>query len=215
MPLLAFDAYIERLRTRLAGPLPGPAAQRTMAPSVRPEPSLQEMARYACREAGVLALLFPQDDAPNLVLTVRRAHLRQHAGQISFPGGRREAGETLQEAALRETHEEIGLAPDQVDVLGSLTPLYIPPSNYCVYPFVGVAARPPDLRPHDYEVERILQIAVTHLLGPQVRVEEEWTLRGQPVQVPFFSVDGHKIWGATAMMLAELLALSAGEVASR
>ena len=178
-----------------------------MAPAYRQDRLLAAVEGKACREAGVLALLFPQADVPTLVLTVRHGYLKQHAGQISFPGGRREEGETLQETALREAQEEIGLVPETVDVLGTLTPLYIPPSNFCVYPFVGVVSKPPTLRPTDAEVAQILHVQLPFLLDQSARQHEPRTLRGEEMVVPFFAVDGHQVWGATAMMLAELLAL--------
>lgn len=208
-----FAAYVARLRERLAQPLPGPRAQLTMAPAHRQDVSLATVDGKACREAGVLALLFPEADVPTLVLTVRHGHLRAHAGQVAFPGGRREPGESLRETALREAQEEVGLAPERVDVLGMLTPLYVPPSGFCVYPFVGAMAEPPELRPTDAEVERVLRVPLRHLLDPATRRRAPWTLRGKEVDVPFFAVGGHQVWGATAMMLAELLALiEAGDV---
>ena len=202
-----FTLLAARLRKRLTHPLPGPSAQLTMGLAYRQDPSLATVEGKACREAGVLALLYAEADVPTLVLTVRHGYLKQHAGQISFPGGRREEGETLQETALREAHEEIGLAPDKVDVAGALTPLYIPPSNFCVYPFVGIVSEVPTLRPTDAEVAQILHVPLPFLLDPRTRQRERRTLHGQERVVPFFAVDGHQVWGATAMMLAELLAL--------
>lgn len=208
MRTASFEACIEHLRARLcAGSPPGTEAQLRMAPAYRMDPEKASVAGKDCREAGVLALLFPLDDVPTLVLTVRRDHLPDHAGQISFPGGQRETGETLEEAALREAQEEVGLDPSEVEVLGVLTPLYIPPSNFCVYPFVGAMHHAPTLRPTDAEVGKILRVPLTHLLRPETTVHEEWILRGTPVEVPYFSVEGYKVWGATAMMLSELLAL--------
>ena len=204
---LSFDAAVAHLRHRLTEPLPGPDAQLAMAPVYRQDPSMARVADKACREAGVLALLFRRDDVPTLLLTVRRDDLPDHPGQISFPGGRREPGETLPEAALREAHEEVGLYPEHVDLLGALTPLYIPPSNFCVYPFVGMTDFHPDLQPHDVEVERLLPVPLPHLLDPATRRREPWMLHGREVEVPFLDVEGHKVWGATAMMLNELLAL--------
>lgn len=161
-----------------------------------------------CREAGVLAVFVPQPSAsPAIVLTVRREDLPDHAGQISFPGGQREGTETLSETALREAEEEIALAPQSVELLGTLTPLYIPPSNFCVHPHVGVVEHNPALTPTDREVERVLRAPLDHLLDPETRVVEPWTLHGTRVEVPYYDVDGHTVWGATAMMLAELLAV--------
>jgi 8-oxo-dGTP pyrophosphatase MutT (NUDIX family) len=177
-----------------------------MAPAYRADASVAAVDDKDCREAGVLALLFPSD-TPSIVLTVRRDHLPDHAGQISFPGGQREADETLQETALREAYEEVALNPARVDMLGALTPLYIPPSNFCVHPFVGAVSEPPDLHPTDKEVGAILRVSIVHLLAPSTLQRETWTLHGQDVEVPFFEVGGHKVWGATAMMLSELLTL--------
>lgn len=159
----------------------------------------------SCREAAVLALLYPDDEGPALVLTVRPQHMASHAGQISFPGGRREPGETNVETALREAHEEIGLAPDSVEVLGQLTPLYIPPSNYCVYPVVGATGTRPSLFPADGEVAAILHVPVSRILDPTCRVVRNRQIRGAAIEAPCFHIPPHEIWGATAMMLAELL----------
>lgn len=204
---MTFHEQMEALRTRLAFPLPGTVAQLTMAPAYRQDPRLARVRDKACREAGVLALLFPLAGAPAVLLTVRRGDLRNHGGQISFPGGRRDPGETLEETALREAEEEVCLPPEAVEVLGMMTPLYIPPSNFCVYPTVGVVDGLPPLRPADAEVEAILEVPIAHLRQPSARQVGDWTLRGRPMQVPFFDVDGHTVWGATAMMLAELLTL--------
>ncbi len=202
-----FTACIDRLRERLRAPLPGTAAQLRMAPAYRMDPTLARVDGKECLEAGVLMLLFPLGGVPALVLTVRRGHLPNHPGQIAFPGAQREAGERLEETALREAHEEVNLDPYGVDVLGALTPLYIPPSGFCVYPFVGAVSAAPALRPTDAEVETILRVPLPHLLAPETLRREQRALRGMNVEVPFFGVDDHQVWGATAMMLAELLAL--------
>lgn len=161
----------------------------------------------SCREAGVLALLMPHESEPVVVLTVRRDELPDHGGQISFPGGRREGDETLSDTALREAHEEIGLAADSIRLLGPLTPLYIPPSNFCVHPFLGAAPENPPLFPTDREVSRVLRIPLRRLLDPDTRVWEPWSLHGETVEVPYYDVEEHTVWGATAMMLAEVLSV--------
>jgi 8-oxo-dGTP pyrophosphatase MutT (NUDIX family) len=152
-------------------------------------------------------LLHPQTDEWVLVLTVRREELPDHGGQISFPGGQREGDETLDETALREAEEEVGLDPSSVTLLGSLTPLYIPPSNFCVHPFLGLVHHAPVLRPTDREVAQVLRAPLPVLLDPATRTVEPWTLHGQTVDVPFYDLDGHTVWGATAMMLAEAVAV--------
>lgn len=195
------------LTARLAQPLPGHAAHRTMAPDLSPRRNALSVDGRECREAGVLVLLHPQNDEWTLVLTVRREELPDHGGQISFPGGQRENEETLDETALREAQEEVGLDPSIVRLLGSLTPLYIPPSNFCVHPFLGIVDHPPVLTPTDREVGQVLRAPLPRLLDPATRIVEPWTLHGQTVDVPYYDVDGHTVWGATAMMLAEALAV--------
>ena len=196
----------DRLPSRLRRALPGHEAHTRMAPR---SPARQEALSPRgkdCREAGVLALLVPQPNAsPAVVLTVRREELPDHAGQISFPGGQREGSESLAQTALREAEEEIDLDPQSVDRLGSLTPLYIPPSNFCVHPHVGVVDHVPPLSPTDREVDQILRASLSDLLDPKSRVVKPWMLHGSTVEVPYYDVEGHAVWGATAMMLSELL----------
>lgn len=205
--IFSFNALIDRLSTRLAQSLPGHDAHATMAPRLSARQEALSVDGRACREAGVLVLLLPHDDGPVLVLTVRHDELPDHGGQISFPGGQREGDETLTDTALREAREEVGLDPSSVRLLGALTPLYIPPSNFCVHPVVGAAAHDLPLRPTDREVDTILRAPLHRLLSPDARVVAPWTLQGQEVEVPYYDVDGHTVWGATAMMLAELLTI--------
>ena len=192
----SFSTFAERLRRRLDGPLPGHDAHQS--PQDFPGPG--DNVIVDTDGDGT------DDGAPTVVLTVRREELPDHAGQISFPGGQREGDETLFETALREAKEEVDLAPDPVRLLGALTPLYIPPSNFCVHPFVAVVSHVPTLRPTDREVGEILHVSLPHLLAPATRVVETWTLHGTDVDVPYYDVAGHTVWGATAMMLAEMLA---------
>lgn len=203
----SFESLISFLKDRLAQPLPGSEAQVRMAPLRENARERTEVDGRDCREAGVLALLHPRDGIPHLVLTVRRDHLSDHAGQVSFPGGRREGDEPLLFTALREAREEVDIHPDQVEVLGELTPLYIPPTRYCVHPYVGYTRTAADLTPHDLEVEKIVHVPVYDLLDPTNIRREYWTVRGNRVEVPFFDVSGLQVWGATAMMLAELIAI--------
>jgi len=205
----SYSAFITALTQRLQQPLPGQAAQFTMAPLRRQDPVMASVEHKRCREAGVLVLLYPAGDGtPHVVLTVRRADLRDHAGQVSFPGGQREGNETLEAAALREAEEEVAFVSDpQFALLGPLTPLYIPVSRFCVHPFVGAATAAPRLFPADAEVAEILHVPLAMLLNPDTRQSEPRVLHGHTVDVPFFAIAGHKVWGATAMMLAEFAAV--------
>lgn len=182
------------------------AAQRKMAPTERPARRPNSLPGQA-RLSGVLILFYCYQEELHLVLTRRRDDLNNHAGQISFPGGKHEPDETLQETAVREAHEEIGINPGAITILGELTPLYIPPSDFEVHPTVAwyTNGQQPAFSPSDAEVAEILEVPLRHLLRPETRVEELWNWRGEKVLVPYFNVDGHKVWGATAMMLSELV----------
>src|SRR5262249_22199181 len=159
------------------------------------------------RNAAGLLLLFPVDDRAHLVLTQRAHTLERHGGQISLPGGVIDPGETFERAALREAHEEIGLASDAVRVLGQLTPIDIPVSGFRLHPVVAEMTERPTLRPSDREVARILEIAVDEFLRPSSVRSSVRERDGIQVTVPVFHVGGVEIWGATAMVLAEFLAL--------
>jgi 8-oxo-dGTP pyrophosphatase MutT (NUDIX family) len=159
------------------------------------------------RIGAVLLLLYCREDGLYLVLTRRRDDLPSHAGQISFPGGRQENGESLVQTALRETEEEIGVPATAVLPLGSLTPIYIPPSGYMVHPFVGWYQIDPPLHflPADREVAEVIEVPLRQLLDPATAVAEPWDFHGHEVLVPHFALQGHKVWGATAIMLIEFV----------
>lgn len=198
------------LEEKLIGPKPGLKAQLGMTPNPRPGHQVYTEVEDSSLKAGVLVLLYPREGRLHLVLTRRTDRVDFHKGQISFPGGRLEAGEGLEQAALREAQEELEVDPDSPRILGMLTPLYIPPSNYCIYPVVALTENRPDFQPSHLEVAEILEIPLDHLLDPQNIRRETWTFRGTDVEVPFYAFGEHKIWGATAMVLAELLAIVKG-----
>jgi 8-oxo-dGTP pyrophosphatase MutT (NUDIX family) len=131
----------------------------------------------------------------------------RHGGQVSLPGGVVEPGETFEQAALREAHEEIALPIEPVRLLGALTPLDIPVSGFRLHPIVAVTDTRPLLTPADAEVAHILEIGVDELLDPATLVSTSREREGVRYQVPAFHVAGREIWGATAMVLAEFLAL--------
>jgi 8-oxo-dGTP pyrophosphatase MutT (NUDIX family) len=203
-PFESLDALEPALRRSLQGPLPGLSAHSLMGRTPR-----ELRALPYDHHAAVLVLLYPHpaDARPHLVLTLRSDRLRRHRGQVSFPGGVVEPGEDLVAAALREAHEEVSIIPAAVEVLGTLTPLPMPHTGFVLHPFVGVARVRPDLRACEDEVARVLEVPLAVLADP-ARVRQEPRLLGEQVyQVPYFDVAGEKVWGATAMILAELLAV--------
>jgi 8-oxo-dGTP pyrophosphatase MutT (NUDIX family) len=127
-----------------------------------------------------------------------------HKGQISLPGGAREPGDrTLLDTALREAKEELGISAEKAEILGSLTSLYIPGSDYCIRPYVAYVSSRPELHPDPFEVAESIEMPLRLLLDPATRQEEMRELRGAQVVVPFYRLGAHKVWGATAMVLGE------------
>lgn len=160
------------------------------------------------RSAAVMVLLFPEDGEVRFPLIVRcDAPGDVHAGQISLPGGSREADEDLITTALRETHEELGIEPARIEVVGTLSPHRIPVSGFEVLPVVGVTEGRPAMVPEVAEVDRIVVTSIEELEEPGRRTEFERTWSGQPVRIPAWRLDDGLLWGATAMILSELLAI--------
>ncbi|MGQ9547093.1 MAG: NUDIX hydrolase [Roseiflexus sp.] len=159
------------------------------------------------RIGAVLIALYPDNADLRLLLTVRSNHVASHRGEVSLPGGATDPNDDGPIAtALRECAEELGIAPDSVTVLGTLTPVYIPPSNFRITPVVGLLNAPPHLTINRDEVEQVITVTLRQLLDPTTVMVEQWTLHGHDVLVPFFAIDGYKVWGATALILSELVA---------
>jgi len=227
---VTFRDVVTRLERELRRELPGPEAQARLAPVPRrewpagfnharirhaaglllvfPKTINAKAAKHATQEISLRAsraLRSPSGDA-HIVLTVRADALR-HGGQVSLPGGGVEPGETFEQAALREAHEEVALPLAPVRVLGALTSLDIPVSGFRLHPIVAVTETRPPLTAADGEVADILEVAVNELLDPASFVRTRHERDGVKFVVPAFRVGGHDIWGATAMVLAEFLAL--------
>jgi len=173
-----------------------------MAP--KPRGMLEQNKGIPPKEAGVLALIYPDRNELHITLTRRTEDLRGHSGQVSFPGGRRDPDDdSFVRTALRETCEELDIC-DEIDVVGQLTPFYIPPSHYNVYPCVGVVAHKPHFRPNPAEVAQVFGFRLADLIDDSFKGYEHRMFNGIRVEIPFYTVDEHKVWGATAAMLGEL-----------
>ena len=197
------------LKERLLKPLPGRGAQELMGARVKPMPDvLPENARAS----AVLSLLFLHNDHLHTLLIQRTDDGKAHSGQISFPGGRYESSDgDLVTTALREANEEVGIAAADVEILGGLTPLYIPVSNFIVHPFIGYSGKQLFYTPSSNEVARTIEVPLEELLHPERKAKVEVT---SPVDktfrrtVPAYRLnDGTIIWGATAMIFSELQVL--------
>lgn len=200
---------IADIQRALRKPLPGLAAQLRMSPPGRPSQAPAE--GMPVREAGVLLLLYPKVEQLHFVLTRRAERLGSHKGQISFPGGRREPSDRdFADTALRESFEELGILSETVHILGELTPLYVPPSNFMIHPVVGYTDAPPVFMPNLDEVAEVIEVPLWQMLDPVTKGAEMRVLvsqNGKPVLTPHYRIGTHSVWGATAMVLSEFEAL--------
>lgn len=202
-----FKNSINRLKSNLTKPLPGLTVQYEMAPVTRMEQLVYNNNTMPPRKSAVMALLYPENDEAMMVLMKRVEDESVHSGQISFPGGQAEPFDVDATAtALRETEEELGIDKELINVIGKLTPVYISPSNFNVIPFVGFMNDKPVFHINKEEVDRVITVSVSGLLAPGSKVTRKVTTSYvKELEVPCFLVDGEILWGATAMMINELL----------
>ena len=196
----------DRLAARLAAPLPGPVYQSRFAPTLcygrHQGPPAQD-----ARHAAVMVLLYPAEQQWWLPLTLRPDYLPNHGGQISFPGGQIEPGESIEAAACRELHEELGIDGRDLRILGRLSQVYVFGSNFVVTPCVAAANAAPEFRPCPDEVAGLLTPSLDALRDPRQTGSVKIVRRGVGFLAPCIRHDQHCIWGATNMMLAEFLAI--------
>ena len=201
-----FPDLINHLRHRLQQPLPGEAAHGLMASTARTKLGIRPNERT--RRSAVLIVFYPYKDSIFLPLILRPQYDGVHAGQMAFPGGRMERTDRdLTQTALREAQEEIGIRVQDVTVLGQLSELFIPPSNFYVQPVVGIMHTRPDFYPDPREVDAVVEVNLDTLLDETIVGDSQIEVRGITVDAPFYGINGHRVWGATAMMIAELLAV--------
>lgn len=201
--------WISQLEILLAKELPGTSAHAKMTPNGRIDTESYLLSTSKdVRTSAVMIVLFPDQDVLKMVLIKRPSYDGVHSGQISFPGGKTEETDTdYIYTALRETEEEVGITGDTIQLLGSLSRIYIPPSNFLVYPFVGYCAHPPRFRLDQKEVEKIILPPVDILLNNEIIKQGSFKAggpNGWQINAPYFEVENERIWGATAAILSEL-----------
>ncbi len=165
---------------------------------------LQAKGSIPPRSSAVLLLLYPQNNELYFPLIRRPIYNGMHSGQMALPGGKMEEGDaSLIQTALRESHEEIGVDKNSVEILGSLTDLYIEITHMQVLPVVGYVGKKPDFSIQVSEVDALFEIPLSHLFNPELKKKEWWNLRGELIEIPFYHLSEQKVWGATAMILSE------------
>jgi 8-oxo-dGTP pyrophosphatase MutT (NUDIX family) len=193
---------MNRLGECLKQDLPGEPAQLLMAPSVRP-PGIPGFDGSNPRSSGVMILLFPGNEGLSTVFILRTPG-GPHGSQISLPGGKQEPSDhDLADTALRETFEEIGVDPMDINQIGRLTPLYVPHSNYVIQPVIGYCSYQPAFIPDQKEVAGVIIAPLKQLFYPDNRKTMLLHRAGADIVAPYYDMDGHRIWGATAMIMSE------------
>lgn len=195
-------------------PLPGKEAHYKMTPPERQQQlAKMNLANVKAKQAGVLSLFYPDAaEQTKLLLTLRNTYKGVHSNQVSFPGGKKELFDTdLKETALRETNEEVGVAPDAIQIIRSLTEVYIPPSNFLVQPFLGYTAEEPQFVLQEKEVAALVIVDFEDFLDDKsLFTAVKRTSYAREIEVPAFNFNNFTVWGATAMMLSEVKELFKG-----
>ena len=176
---------------------------------VKYEKILSENKISEMKKAAVLVCFFKRKDEYYLPLIRRPMHEKNHPGQIALPGGAMEENETLENTALREAFEEVGIIPYNVEILGKMTPLPVPVSKYVITPFIGITNNEPKWNINENEVDELIILKFKDLIDSNNGYYEDWNLNGNMLRVPIFKIMNKDIWGATAAVLSELIDLSA------
>lgn len=201
---MKLENVIYKLEKRLKEPLPGHDNFYTKIRGSSLKRDIPDI--NTTKKSAVLIAFYPNQDQAYLPFILRPPYDGTHGGQMAFPGGRmEEIDESFERTALREAEEEVGLKALDVKILGELTEIYIPPSNYWVKPIVGVLDYKPTFFPDAREVAEVLEVPVAHLLRPDALTERKISIRGTRLKTHGFEVENQWIWGATALMIGELL----------
>ncbi len=202
-----FQNFIKSISTINSEILLASVAHRIMAPAERIDlMNVENFENINPREAAVMMLFYPKNGLTHLVLILRNSYNGVHSSQIAFPGGKVELSDlSFEHTALRETEEEIGIASEKIKVLRSFSKIYIPPSNFMVYPFLGYSTEELVFNPDPSEVAGIIELPLVDFLNEENIISRRMSTSYSPdVMVPAFDIQGHFVWGATAMMLSEL-----------
>ncbi|MFP7655343.1 NUDIX hydrolase [Chryseobacterium proteolyticum] len=198
-----FSSSIEKIQENLKKELPGEKAHQIMEALYASYLTLQPTEKT--RKSAVLMLLYPINNEIYFPLILRNSYNGFHSNEIGFPGGRFEISDVNLQTSLREAKEEIGINPDEVKILGTLTKIYIGPSDFNVLPVVGFLPHRPNFKPDSREVQQIFELKVEYFSDPNIIGCNEISIPGDLVTTPYYEVNGHKVWGATAKIIIELL----------
>jgi len=201
-----FSEFKIQLKKALQNPLPGKEVQFKMAPYYSKVKEKFKNRTEKPKTACVLVLIYPVNNIPHLVLMKRPSHTGHHSDQVSFPGGKHEnTDKSLEFTALREAREELNINPDKVNIVGTLSSLFIAPSNFEVFPFIGISDEKPHFIKNKIEVNEIIEIDLPYILSDDVIKEKMMLLpAGFNFNIPYFDIQNEVVWGATAMILYEL-----------
>nr|WP_209331762.1 CoA pyrophosphatase [Lunatimonas salinarum] len=202
------DTVLTKLAAAMKGPLPGRKGQMLMAPLPMDEERFEQVSGTHVRQGAVLVLFYPDEGGCMVPFVKRPNYVGVHSGQVSLPGGKRDPDdEDLVNTALRETYEEIGVSSSEIKIFGKLSSLYIPPSNFSVFPFLGYTEQKPQFKPDPYEVDRLITCSFEYLASANIRKKKPLRSGLTTLTAPYFDIDNEVVWGATAMILSELLYL--------
>ena len=195
-------------------PLPGKQAHKELAP-YRDEIEL-DFKNKNPKIASTLLLIYPKDGETFFCLIERQEYEGTHSNQISFPGGKNESGESMKETALRETKEEIGVNPISINIIGELSQVFVPPSNFLIHPFVGYCNFTPDFRANEREVKRIIEVNIDELFKKDVIKIKKMSFKKSSgnvnFEVPYLDINNKIVWGATSVILNEFRKLTSFQV---
>lgn len=207
-----YSQFLQKLSLALEKDLPGEKAHQKMSPNVR-FTGINLPDKSNCKKSAVMILFYPKADTLYVPFIQRNEYNGAHSGQISLPGGKTEPYDIDSlTTALRETHEEIGIQPENIITLGKLSPIYIPNSNYNVIPFVGYVKQPYPFKPDPYEVHSIIEAPLNQILSPKHISQFKKVVNGHELEAPFFNIKRNVIWGATAMIMSELKEIILNEI---